>query len=100
MTRIRIRVHEIKGTCPVFKKNDQIVFDGPELVKDETDAYCVWASASFLPYLLAVRYGIPADEIGLSKEKDSYFVQCLDPGPPHTSGGTVVFEMVRENEGD
>ncbi len=100
MTRIRIRVHEIKGSCPVFKKNDQMVFDGPELVKDETDAYCVWASTAFLPYLLAVRYGVPANDIGLSKVKDRYFVQCLDPGPPLTSGGTVVFEMVRENEGD
>ncbi len=100
MTRIRIRVHEIKGTCPVFKKNDQMVFDGPELVKGETDAYCVWASTAFLPYLLAVRYGVPATDIGLSNVKDRYFVQCLDPGPPLTSGGTVIFEMVRENKGD
>ena len=100
MTRIRIRVHKIKGTCPVFKKNDQMVFDGPELVKDETDTYCVWASTAFLPYLLAVRYGIPANDIGLSNVKDRYFVQCLDPGPPLTSGGSVIFEMVRENEGD
>jgi uncharacterized repeat protein (TIGR04076 family) len=95
MVKVRIIVSEIKGNCPVFKKGDIITFEGPNLVKDETDAYCIWASSSFLPYLLAVRYDISSKEIGLSQKEGSYFVQCLDPGPPHTSGGTVLFEIKR-----
>lgn len=96
MTKVIITVREINGICPVFKAGDRITFEGPNLVKEETDAYCIWASSSFLPYLLAVRYDISSKEIGLSQKEGLYFVQCLDPGPPHTLGGTVLFEMKHE----
>ena len=96
MIKVRITVSKIKGNCPVFKKGDKITFEGPNLVVEETDAYCIWASSSFIPYLLAVRYDIPSKEIGLSHKDGSYFVHCLDPGPPNTPGGTVLFEMKRE----
>jgi uncharacterized repeat protein (TIGR04076 family) len=98
MAKVKITVCEIKGNCPVFKEGDKITFDGPNLVMDETDAYCIWASSSFLPYLLAVRYDISSKEIGLSHNEGSYFVQCLDPGPPHTPGGTVLFEIKCEEQ--
>ena len=96
MTKVIITVREINGRCPVFKAGDRITFEGPNLVNEETDAYCIWASSSFIPYLLAVRYDIPSNEIGLSHKDGSYFVHCLDPGPPHTPGGTVLFKMKRE----
>jgi uncharacterized repeat protein (TIGR04076 family) len=93
MVKVRITVQEINGKCPVFNVGERITFDGPRLVKEETDAYCVWASSSFLPYLLAVRHNISSKEIGLSHKDGVYFVHCLDPGPPHTPGGTVLFEI-------
>ena len=90
-------MREINGKCPVFNVGDKITFEGPQLVKEETDAYCAWASSSFLPYLLSVRYNISSKEIGLSCTDGEYYVQCVDPGPPHTAGGTVLFEMKRED---
>ncbi|MGQ4871301.1 MAG: TIGR04076 family protein [Candidatus Thorarchaeota archaeon] len=98
MTRIRIRVHDIRGSCPVFKVGDEIVIDGAELVMSETNAYCVWAAASFTPYLHAIRAGVPPNVVGLATHGSDYYVQCLDPGPPLTPGGTVVFKMSRESE--
>ncbi len=95
--KIVIRVREVRGQCPIFTPGDTITIDGAELDMKATDAYCVWASASFLPYLVAARYGVPADEIGLgTAPTQPYVVQCLDPGPPLTPGGTVVFEIRRE----
>jgi uncharacterized repeat protein (TIGR04076 family) len=96
MTKIVIRVRTIKGTCPVFEKGDKIVIDGASLVKEESDAYCVWAAMSFTPYLIAARTGIPGSNLGLSNEDRPYYVQCLDPGPPLTPGGTVTFEITTE----
>ncbi|TFF68644.1 TIGR04076 family protein [Candidatus Thorarchaeota archaeon] len=91
--RIRITVDKIVGSCPVFREGDQIVVDGADLVLEETDAYCVWAAMSFTPYLIAARKQVPADELGLGSDSGPYFVQCLDPGPPTTSGGTVTFRI-------
>jgi len=98
LTRIRIRVHNIRGSCPVFKVGDEIVIDGAELVLSETNAYCVWAAASFTPYLHAIRAGVPPNVVGLATHGSDYYVQCLDPGPPLTPGGTVVFKMSLENK--
>ena len=33
-----IEVEEIKGKCPVYKKGDKIVIDGPEIVLEKTGA--------------------------------------------------------------
>jgi hypothetical protein len=32
-------------------------------------------------------------QLGLTKEddQDNAYIQCLDPGPPYTEGGTVIF---------
>ncbi|MBS3793830.1 MAG: TIGR04076 family protein [Candidatus Thorarchaeota archaeon] len=93
MKGIKIEVEKIEGICPVFEKGDEIIIEGASLNLADTDAYCVWASTSWMPYLHAIRGGVPADEIGLSHEKDTYYVQCLDPGKPYTPGGTVVFKI-------
>lgn len=95
MNGIEIEVIEVEGICPVFEQGDKIIIEGASLDLEQTDAYCVWASSSWMPYLLAIRSGVPADEIGLSHEQDTYYVQCLDPGKPYTPGGTVVFKIKR-----
>ncbi|HIH72389.1 MAG TPA: TIGR04076 family protein [Thermococcaceae archaeon] len=92
MEKLIITVVEIKGKCPVFKVGDKIVIEGPKVNLKETDAICTHAFASFLPYIVALRKGIKASEIGLGKGEKAY-VQCLDPGPPYTDGGTVIFEI-------
>ncbi|WP_052696199.1 TIGR04076 family protein [Palaeococcus ferrophilus] len=92
MERVVIRVVEVRGRCPVFKKGDRIVVEGPRVNLRETDALCTHAFASFLPHLVALRKGIKARELGLGRGEKAY-VQCLDPGAPYTDGGTVIFEI-------
>ena len=92
MERLEIRVIEIRGKCPVFRVEDRIVIEGPEINLKETDAVCTHAFASLLPYIVALRKGIKPSQLGLGRGEKAY-VQCLDPGPPYTDGGTVIFEI-------
>ncbi|WP_258083459.1 TIGR04076 family protein [Thermococcus thermotolerans] len=92
MERLEIRVIKIRGKCPVFSPGNRIVIEGARVNLDETDAICTHAFASLLPYILALRKGIKPSELGLGRGEKAY-VQCLDPGPPYTDGGTVIFEI-------
>ena len=100
MTKLIIEVSEIRGKCPVYKKGDKIVIDGPEIVMEETDAICIHALAPLLHYAVALRDGADPRKLGLSKEKDVAYIQCVDPGEPYTEGGTVIFKCyIEEIEG-
>lgn len=95
--RLIITVKEIQGKCPVFKVGDRIVIEGPKIVPEKTDALCVHALGSMLSMVIALGRGVSFEELGLAmKEGDVGYVQCLDPGPPYTSGGTVIFEIRKE----
>ena len=87
-----IEVAEIRGKCPVYKKGDKIVINDPEIVLEKTDAICIHALAPLLHYVVALRNGIAPRRLGLSKEKDVAYIQCVDPGEPYTEGGTVIFK--------
>jgi uncharacterized repeat protein (TIGR04076 family) len=95
--RLIITVKKIRGKCPVFKVGDRIVIEGPNIVPDKTDALCIHALGSMLSMVIALGRGVSFKELGLAKEEgDVGYVQCLDPGPPYTPGGTVIFEIRRE----
>ena len=95
--RLVITVKKIRGKCPVFKVGDRIVIEGPDIVLGKTDALCVHALGSMLSMVVALGRGVSFEELGLAKEEgDAGYVQCLDPGPPYTLGGTVIFEIRRE----
>ena len=95
--RLIIEVKEIRGKCPVFKVGDRIVIEEPKIVPEKNDALCVHALGSILSMVIALGRGVGFEELGLAKEEgDVGYVQCLDPGPPYTLGGTVVFEIRRE----
>lgn len=97
VNRLAVKVKEIRGKCPVFKVGDRIVFDEPKIILDETNALCIHALGSMFSMLIALSRGTSFKELGLAKEEgDIGYVQCLDPGPPYTFGGTVVFEIRRE----
>jgi uncharacterized repeat protein (TIGR04076 family) len=106
MSKLIIEVSEIKGKCPVYKKGDKIVVDGPEIVMEETDAICIHAlapqtlgkfdqNASLLHYAVALRDGADPRKLGLSKEKDVAYIQCVDLSEPYTEGETVIFKCYR-----
>lgn len=96
-SKIVVVVKEIRGKCPVFKVGDRMVFDEPKMVLGETDALCIHALGSMISMLVALSRGTSFKELGLAKnEVNVGYVQCLDPGPPYTSGGKVVFEIRRK----
>ncbi len=92
--RLVVTVKEIRGKCPVFKVEDNIVIESPNIVPEKTDALCVHALGSMLSMITALSHGIGFKELGLAHEEGNIgYVQCLDPGPPYTPGGTVTFKI-------
>ena len=92
---LKIEVCEIRGKCPVYKVGDKMVIDGPEIVLEKTDAVCIHALSSLLHYVIALDENVDPRKLGLSKRRNSAYIQCVDPGEPYTSGGTVVFKCQR-----
>ncbi len=96
--RLIVHVRDIRGKCPAFKVGDKIVIESPHVILKETDALCVHALGSMLSMITALSHGIGFKELGLAHEEGNVgYVQCLDPGPPYTPGGTVTFEIRRES---
>ena len=97
---LEIKVHKIKGYCPVYKKDDRIIIDDPEVVLDKTDALCTHALSTILHYTTILEYDWCPVELGLTTkdDPDHAYMQCVDPGKPYTSGGTVIFKC-RKVEG-
>ena len=92
---LEIKVCEIRGECPVYKVGDKMTIGGPEILLDKTDAICVHAMSTLLHYVVALEEGADPVKLGLCKEGGHAYMQCVDPGPPYTKGGTVVFECRR-----
>ena len=92
---LEIRVHEIRGICPIYKVGDKVVIDDPQILLDKTDALCVHALSTLLHYVVALERGADPVELGLSKTPHRAYLQCIDPGQPYTKGGTVIFECSR-----
>ena len=92
-----VEVAEVKGTCPVYKVGMRfLIKDGFRLVSER--ALCMHSLLSIAPYYVALSRGIDPRDLGLSKEKNIAFVQCLDPCKL-TQGGTVIFAIkVAQNE--
>jgi uncharacterized repeat protein (TIGR04076 family) len=95
--RLVLTVKEVRGRCPVHKVGDRIVVEVPKIVVGKTDALCVHALGSMLSMLVPLARGVSFKDLGLATEEGNVgYVQCLDPGPPYTAGGTVLFEIKRE----
>ena len=87
-----IKVREIIGRCPVYRIGDKIVIEGCRINLKETTAICMHSLTAIMPYYVALNKGISPVELGLAKEGNKAYVQCLDPCK-YTGGGTVVFEI-------
>ena len=92
---LEIEVWEIRGKCPVFKKGDKIIIDPPKIILKKTDAICIHALPSLLHYAIALNEGVDPVKLGLSKDPNYAYIQCVDPGEPYTDGGTVIFRCRR-----
>lgn len=98
MTKLVLRVKEIKGKCAVHSLGDRIVINGPEIDLKNTDRICIHALAPILHYAVALREGIEPEKLGLAKEGNKAYIHCPDPGEHYTDGGEVVFEVERIEE--
>lgn len=86
---------EVKGLCSAgIKKGDKIYMEGPNISLEKSDPICGYALASLMPVIFSVRLGVSFAELGLKGR----LWQCVDPGPPYTQGGTVLFEVIPVGE--
>jgi len=92
---LEIKVCQIKGKCPVHKVGDEITIDGAKILLDKTDAICIHAFSTLQHYVVALEEGADPGKLGLSKDKEHAYMQCVDPGEPYTEGGTVIFDCCR-----
>ena len=99
---LEIEVVDVRGHCPVYNIGDKIVVNDPEIVLEKTDALCTHALSSLLHYVMVLEQGADPVELGLSKTEDREhaYIQCVDPGEPYTSGGTVIFRIKKLNKDD
>lgn len=96
---LEIEVCQIRGICPVYKVGDRMVINGARILLDKTDAVCIHALSTLLHYVVALEEGVDPVKLGLSKDKEHAYMQCVDPGKPYTEGGTVIFECRRVKAG-
>ena len=80
---LEIRACEIRETCPVYQVGDQMVINDPRILVDRTDAICVHALSTLLHYVVALDEGAESVKLGLSKDKEHAYMQCVDPSEPY-----------------
>ena len=99
---LEIVVHEIRGTCPVYKIGDRITIDDPKILLEKTDGICTHALSTLLHYVLILEHDWCPIKLGLTTEDDPdwAYMQCVDPGKPYTEGGTVIFKCGRIKRGE
>jgi len=96
MYRVTIDVKEIRGRCPVYAIGDRIILDGYYIDSRMSSNICIHAFSDMLTLLSAFAHGSSAIDLGIGEKEDLGYLQCPDPGPPYTKGGTVLFELRRE----
>lgn len=95
--RVRVVVKEVRGSCALgYKPGDEFIIENYYIPKDQKANICIHALIGMSSLLIPFLKGIPAKELGIGESEDIGYVQCPDPGSPHTKGGTVVFELKRE----
>ena len=93
MDKLLITIKEIKGNCPVYKVGDCIVLDeGYRMNLKETNNVCMHSLSSIMPYYIALFRGVDPKKLGLARNGEKAYIQCLDPCE-YTGGGTVIFEI-------
>jgi len=93
---ITIEVKEVRGFCPLYKPRDRIVLKDFYIDSKRSKNICMHLLSAVSTFLSAFVRGSSAIELGIGNEEDIGYLQCPDPGPPYTRGGTVMFELRRE----
>ena len=90
MADLLVTAVSVKGNCAAgIKVGDKIVLRGANISLAESDKVCSFAFTSIYPAIFAARLGKDLKDLGLTER----IVQCIDPGPPFSNGGCVLFEV-------
>ncbi len=88
-------MEEVRGHCAAgYREGNSFTLRGFYIEGAGGVRICLHALTAMVTLLSPFSHGVPADQLGIG-EGDIGHVQCLDPGPPLTCGGTVVFKLVR-----
>ncbi len=97
MYRVRVIVERVEGYCALgYKVGDEFIVEGYYIPRGQNVRICLHALNSMLTILIPLLKGYSAREMGIGPCDDIAYVQCPDPGKPYTSGGTVLFKLIRE----
>lgn len=91
-----ITVEKVEGECPIYREDDSIVLEDFYVKSSESQDVCIHALSAMSTFLTAFNNGVSAKKLGLGKKENTAFIQCPDPGPPCTEGGTVLFKLERK----
>lgn len=91
-----IEVIDIKGFCPVYQLGDTFSINEGFILAGGSPV-CMHSLASLMPYYVALSQGVSPVELGLAREGEVAYLQCLDPCEL-TRGGTVVFAVRRMHD--
>lgn len=94
--RVTATVKEIRAKCPLYTLGDKIVFEDFYAKSSKSEDMCIHAFSAMSTLISALLHGRSAVDLGIGSEPDVGHIQCPDPGPPYTKGGTVVFELRRQ----
>lgn len=71
MCDLQVRVIEVRGHCPIYKKGDEFTIAKGYILKTDTgQPICMHSLASIMPYYIALSQGIPPAELGLGENRE------------------------------
>jgi len=91
-----LEVKEVRGFCPLYRAGDKIVIKEFYIASKRSKNVCIHFLSATFTLLSAFIHGASAIELGIGNREDVGYLQCPDPGPPYTKGGTVIFELRRK----
>jgi len=94
--RVVIEVYEVRGHCPLYQVGDKITVEWFYIDSKSSSKICLHALTSISTLLSKFMQGVSAKELGIGSGEDVGYLQCPDPGPPYTKGGTVIFKLRRK----
>ncbi len=74
----------------------EIILENFYIESSKSTKVCLHALSSMTTFLIPFSRNISAKTLGLGNEHDVAYIQCPDPGPPCTAGGTVLFRLERK----
>ena len=94
--RVKICVKEVRGYCSMGYKPGDCFLVEKYHISDVGKGACLHVLATMLTLLSPFLKSVLARTLGIGREDNVGYVQCPDPGGPYTCGGTIVFELRRE----